>query len=125
MENQSLTPSEIKSLLDYRVHLTMKNVDISDFIIDDDMYVDYSDWVGELFSEINRAEWLDYVYTPEHARKIVDNPELIEQANWDEIVTLLTFIVRRERFSAGSFGMSIEDGTLLKVLDRLQMISGD
>jgi len=121
MENQSLTPSEIKSLLDYRVHLSVENVDISEFIIGD--YDGYSGWVGELFGQLNWAKWLDYIYKPEHARRLVENPELIEQVNLGEIVTILTFIIRSERFSVGSFAEAIEDGTMLRLLNRLELVA--
>ncbi len=66
MEHTRPAPLEIKALLDYRVHLSAKNVDISGYTIDGDMYVNYKGLVGELFTVLNMAHWLDYKYSPEN-----------------------------------------------------------
>lgn len=48
----------------------------------------------------------------------------ISQMNRKEIATMLTFIQRGERFCDGHIACYVEDGTLLKLMERLREIEG-
>jgi len=123
MDLSEITPQKVHSLLDYRKYLVVDNLDITDLLTGDGLYVDYEGWLGELLDELMHQGWCNPEYSSSEAKILIENGELINQATLEQIVGGLTFVVRRDRFSAGSFAEAIEDGTMLKLLNRLEKVA--
>lgn len=125
MTNVKLNNEKLEDLLAYRNHLIHHLDQLPDLISEDGFYVDYKGWLGELHSSLVLGEWCDTDYSSDDAKEIVEDDQKIDSATLDEVIGALTFMVRRDRFSAGSFGDDVEDGTMLKVLNQLERVAGD
>jgi hypothetical protein len=86
-------------------------------------WYEYSDELGRFVSEMSRAEivrpvdWMAWAATPE-ARRLIGDPAQIAHATHDDIIYLLTTIIRGERFSDGEIAAAYERGTLLAIARR-------
>ena len=112
------------SLLSYRQYLANDNLNIDELIDEGFMYIDYKGWLHELLNELIR-HWCNPDYSPDEAKALIENDEDIKTASLEQIVGALTFIVRRDRFSAGSFFYDVKKGVVLKLLNRLEVFSRD
>jgi len=79
----------------------------------------YDKLVEEFIRTASRECWLDYGYRPEDAYQMLKNDEVIKSADLAGIKTMLTFIVRGERFGDGHWGEMIERGYVRRLLERL------
>jgi hypothetical protein len=82
-------------------------------------YPIYDPLVEEFMRTTASEGWMDYGYRPEQAYMLLKDDQAIARANLNEIKSMLTFIVRGERFSDGHWGSMISQGYVQKVLRRL------
>jgi hypothetical protein len=86
-------------------------------------WYEYSDEMERFVSDMSRAgivrpvDWMAWAGTPE-ARRLIDDPAQIADATHDDIIYLLTTIIRGERFSDGEIAAAYERGTLLAIARR-------
>lgn len=85
-------------------------------------YPNYNPLVEEFFRRVSSDGWLDYAYVPEQASRMLQDEDLLKTASLGQIKTMLTFCVRGERFSDGHWGEMIENGSIRKLLRRLEEI---
>ena len=82
-------------------------------------YPEYDPLVDEFIRAASSECWLNYSYDPEEAYQMLKSDEAIKSADLAGIKTMLTFIVRGERFSDGHWGEMIEAGYVRRLLERL------
>jgi hypothetical protein len=82
-------------------------------------YPVYDPLVEEFIRAASNECWLNYDYDPEEAYQMLKNEVAIKSADLAGIKTILTFIVRGERFSDGHWGEMIEGGYVRRLLERL------
>jgi Family of unknown function (DUF6508) len=82
-------------------------------------YPIYDELVEEFIRAASNECWLNHGYRPEEAYEMLKDDEVIRSANVSKIKTMLTFIVRGERFSDGHWGEMIRRGYVRKLLERL------
>lgn len=125
MTSSCPTIQDIESLLTFKTYLDVDYDNLSGCIQEDLMYVDYTGWISELMDELIRKPWVDVEYSAERSKQLLEDESLLASASLSDIKMVLTFLVRRDRFSAGSFGMAIESGDMRKIFNRLEVISND
>jgi len=87
----------------------------------------YDPIVEEFIGIASEPPRLDYEYL-DHKGSSVHDPEAVRNASLSTACAMLTFLVRGERFTDGSVGAAIEDGTLQGLLARigeLRWLMGD
>jgi hypothetical protein len=82
-------------------------------------YPKYDKLVEEFIMAASNDCWLDFGYRPEEAYEMLKNEEEIKSADLARIKTMLTFVVRGERFSDGHWGEMIARGYVRRLLERL------
>jgi hypothetical protein len=82
-------------------------------------YPVYCDDVLAFFRLAGLPPWCDYAYNPRRAAAMLADDALIERATLAEIVTLLTYCVRGERFCDGHWEMLLKAGRVQAILCRL------
>ena len=87
-------------------------------------YPDYDPLVKEFFSVAANECWRDDNYHPEPGYQLLNDENFVKSASIPQIKTMLTFCVRRERFSDGDWGEMIEKGYIPQLLERLNEIKG-
>ena len=88
-------------------------------------YPNYHPLVEEFFRQVSGGGWLDYEYNPEQAYQMLKDVNVIKTASLDQIMTMLTFCVRGERFSDGHWAQMIEEGYIRRLLERLNEIKAE
>jgi Family of unknown function (DUF6508) len=83
---------------------------------------DYPDAVTEFFSAAGEAPWSDHNYSPSAAGKKVRDLAPYTNASLDEVRTMLTWCTRGERFCDGHWAAVLDDGTVFRLLDRLESL---
>ncbi len=68
---------------------------------------------------VRPVDWMRWAGTPE-ARDLISDPTTIARASHDDLIYLLTTIIRGERFSDGEIAGAYESGTLLAIAQRAQ-----
>lgn len=66
---------------------------------------------------VRAVPWMDWAQTPP-ARRFIEDPASISDASRDDLVYLLTTIIRGERFGDGQIEGAYERGTLLAIARR-------
>jgi hypothetical protein len=84
--------------------------------------LNYDEDVQEFFKLVSQDCWTDRSYKPEEAASMLEDNELIEQANLEQIKTMLTFCVRGERFCDGHWLALLKEGKIVALLNRLKVI---
>lgn len=90
-------------------------------------WYEYTDEMDRFVSEMYTAklvqpvDWTRWQGTPE-ARRLIDDPAAIGAATEDDLVFLLTTIIRGERFSDGQIVGAYERGTLLAISERARTL---
>jgi hypothetical protein len=87
-------------------------------------YPIYNKLVEEFIQAASSECWQDYSYHPEIAYVMLKDDDVIKSADLSQIKTMLTFIVRGERFSDGHWGDMIRRGYVRKLLERLSEFGG-
>lgn len=70
---------------------------------------------------VRPVDWQRWAGTPE-AQQLVSDPAAIAAASHDDLINLLTTILRGERFSDGEIAGAYERGTLLAIAQRAQAL---
>jgi Family of unknown function (DUF6508) len=70
----------------------------------------------------NQEYWCDYEYIPAQAGEMISNDAFIATASIAQIKTMLTYVVRGERFCEGHWNAMIQSGRVAALLKRLQAI---
>jgi Family of unknown function (DUF6508) len=66
--------------------------------------------------------WCDYEYIPTQAGEMISDDAFIATASLAQIKTMLTYVVRGERFCEGHWNAMIQSGRVAALLKRLQAI---
>jgi hypothetical protein len=69
-------------------------------------------------------DWSTWGSTPE-AIKLADNRDAMTDASPDQVAKLLTFLIRQERFCAGTLAGALESGLLEAILHRAMALAHD
>jgi hypothetical protein len=78
------------------------------------------DEVVEAFIRAASSEcWCDYGYDPREAGRMLADTGLVRTAGLDEIKSMITYVVRGERFCDGHWSAMIEGGHVGRLLERL------
>ena len=88
-------------------------------------YPEYDPIVEEFFRIASSDCWTDPDYLAKSAGQILDDEDAVKSADLDQIKTLLTYCVRGERFFTGHWGAVIENGSVRRLLERLEEIGLD
>ena len=67
--------------------------------------------------------WSDYDYVPQEAARMLQDDALIGRATLAEIVTMLTYCVRGERFCDGHWDAVLQSGRITAILHRLTALA--
>ena len=86
---------------------------------------EYREVVREFFRLASGECWSDYDYRAEKAGQMLENDEFMKAADLGEIKTMLTYCVRGERFCDGHWGVMIESGHVLRLLQRLAELASN
>jgi hypothetical protein len=70
---------------------------------------------------VQPVDWMAWTVTPE-AQRLIRDPAAVAGAGPDDIVLLVTTIIRGERFSDGQIAGAYERGTLLALARRAQAL---
>ncbi len=70
---------------------------------------------------VRSIDWMRWAGTPE-AQLLISDPTAIAEASPDDLIYLLTAIVRGERFSDGEIAGAYERGTLLAIAERARAL---
>lgn len=80
---------------------------------------EYDEIVEKFFRVLTQECWTDPGYRLQDAGRMLMDHDVIKVADLDQIKTMLTFCVRGEHFCDGSWGATIEDGRIRRLLERL------
>lgn len=72
---------------------------------------------------VRSIDWMRWAGTPE-AQRLISDPSSIAEATHDDLIYVLTTIIRGERFSDGEIAGAYERGTLLAIAERAQALLG-
>lgn len=80
-------------------------------------------FVADMYAaELARSvDWMRWAGTPE-AQQLISDPAAIASASHDDLIYLLTTIIRGERFSDGEIAGAYERGTLLAIAERARAL---
>jgi hypothetical protein len=84
---------------------------------------DYESIVDDFFALAAQDCWADYHYLANDASEMLTAPGVIENADLNQIKTMLTFCVRGERFCMGHWGEMIEKEYIRRLLLRLSELT--
>ena len=91
-------------------------------------WFDYSPDAREFLGDVGRHGWVQvfdwqtWLQTPEGER-IAHQPGGIEEATPDDLVRILTAIIRSDRFTEGSIAGAFESGLLTRVIRRAEALA--
>jgi ADP-ribosyl-[dinitrogen reductase] hydrolase len=85
-------------------------------------YPVYPQDVVEFYRLAGQPCWSDYGYEPHQAAQMLADDALIQRATLAEIVTMLTYCVRGERFADGHWAATLESGKIVLLLKRLRAL---
>lgn len=85
-------------------------------------YPVYPEDVLEFYRLAGQPCWSDYDYVPTEAGRMLQDDAFIRRATLAEIVTMLTYCVRSERFSDGHWAAVLESGRIVAILKRLRAV---
>ena len=73
---------------------------------------------------VRSVDWMRWAGTAE-AQELISDPTAIAGASHDDLIYLLTTIIRGQRFSDGEIAGAYERGTLLAIAERAQVLVGE
>ena len=86
---------------------------------------EYDGVVRDFIEVISRDCWHDYGYVPADVEKLIESEDAIKAATLPQIRSMLTYVLRGERFSDGWWGHMIEGGYVHRILERLAELEGE
>lgn len=85
-------------------------------------YPAYAPEVNAFFGEVAAGGWLDVNYDPNQAAALLGDVGAVAAATWDQLRQMLTYCTRGERFADGHWATLLENGSVLRLLARLQVL---
>jgi len=85
-------------------------------------YPVYADDVKAFFQYAGQPHWSDYDYAHKPASDWLNDDAFIAQASLDQIKTMLTYMLRSERFCDGCWASFLKRGRVQAVLRRLKAL---
>jgi len=85
-------------------------------------YPIYPEDVEQFYRLAGQPCWSDYDYVPQEAGRMLEDETVIQSATLAEVVTVLTYCVRGERFSNGHWVPMLESGRIVALLKRLRVL---
>lgn len=81
-------------------------------------YVIEPDWLGDFIEDFHNSSFIDGEYVENYETFQLRNKE-VQLCTLEELKTMLTYIIRRNRFIEGTLMKSINKGDLYKIVSRL------
>jgi|TARA_R100001509_G_scaffold41518_1_gene22241 uncharacterized protein YktB (UPF0637 family) len=83
-------------------------------------FVRLKSWVVQsILKEISSECWTDFEYAPDETKEKIIKSEHIESAAFEELITLLTYCQRGEKFCSGHWNSMLRGGYIKSILQRL------
>ena len=125
MKKETINKADIKELTDflpliYNDEIKLYKTDPNGDMLTGGYYI-YHPLVITFFELVSQQHWQDYQHVENFSDKMI-NPGKIENASVNDIKTILTWCVRKQRFHEGHWISVIEDGVIKRVLKRLNVI---
>ena len=119
------TRQQIDSLLHFLPRLKQPDYDfITGYVTGNHMpYPTYEAVVDEFIQVAGGSHWMDYEYEPSLAAAMLHDDAVLAQADLAQIKTMLTYVVRGERFADGHWGLLLKNGRIVALLRRLAEIT--
>jgi hypothetical protein len=119
------TRHQIDTLLHFLPRLEQPGHDfITDYVTGNHMpYPVYEPVVKEFIQVAGASHWMDYGYQPAAAAAMLYDDAVMAQADLPQIKTMLTYVVRGERFADGHWGLLLKNGRIIALLRRLAEIT--
>lgn len=86
-------------------------------------WVDYAPDVLKFFQVASQPCFLDVDYVRKNPVAWLETPDFIQAANLEQLITLLTFCNRIERFHDGAWRDMLERGIIQNILRRMAALS--
>ncbi len=86
----------------------------------------YHPKVSEFMSALYEAnfiqafEWKEW---HEQAKEFMENPAAIQQVDWDTLIQLITYHIRKERFESGYLKEVLDNRQFLHILERIEELN--
>ncbi len=81
---------------------------------------EYDEVVHRFVSVASQPEWRDPSYLSNQMASTFEDPTIIDNADLNQLKTILTYFVRGERFIDGHWETMIQQGYICRLLRRLQ-----
>lgn len=88
-------------------------------------YPEYPDEINNLITAMSQDFWIDYGYTDKSVADWLENDQKMQIVTVDELKSIITFLVRKERFVSGYWITMLKNGYMKKVVDRLLILRED
>lgn len=82
----------------------------------------YHETMLDLIGVLSKEVWNDYGYEPRAAWQMLQDPEQVASASFEQVKSMLTYFVRGERFSDGHWADMIEKGHVRRLLERVAQL---
>jgi hypothetical protein len=119
MNSEATTQAHIDELLTF---LPIFEQPEGPFVLEYTPYPQYAPEVQAFFSLAGGTFWSDFGYDPKTAYAMLEDDEQVRTATLEQIKTMLTACVRGERFCDGFWASMLEEGKIVKLLRRLQVL---
>lgn len=86
-------------------------------------WVDYAPDVVAFFRCASQPWFADVAYPTKNPGAWLKNPDFIQTASMEQLITLLTYCNRGERFNAGHWRYVLENGIIQRILRRMAALS--
>jgi hypothetical protein len=73
---------------------------------------------------LTNFDWGEWSQTTE-ATQLRDNPDLLAAASFDQVLQLLTIVIRQDRFCDGCIADAYESGLLVNILRRMAVLASE
>lgn len=85
-------------------------------------YPNYNEDVNKFIDIAIQERWTDHEYGYKNVLEMIEDESFIQNASLSEVVSMITYIIRGERFVDGHIGEMIRTGKLPSILNRLSEI---
>ena len=88
-------------------------------------YPVYEPVVEQFMAAAGQTHWMDFGYQPQPAGAMLYDDAVLAAADLPAIKTMLTFVVRGERFGDGHWGNLLKNGRIVALLNHLKTIQNE
>lgn len=118
--------TDMDELLSFLPRLYPNGVAIKTYTVPEGTYWPlYAEVVKDFYRAVAKECWNDFDYLRHGAGLMSENETYITQANLADIQSMLTWCLRGERFCDGHNGSVIEEGYVMNILRRLQVLRAE